>query len=854
MSQSKPTAPGGRQYRRWIGLWIAVWLLVSGCTASLDRPEQPVRTALLPLNQEQRIGQSFTADFDGLSGLRVAVEPGEPAGPDSRLIYQLAETPEMETILRQGEIPLAQIAAPGEAVLDFSPLPGSTNQDYFLRLKVEGPGSLQVVAADAQVYLDGALYRNGAPQEAQLTFGLRYSPLPLAAGLLAEFAKWLAWLLAAGYLFILPGWALLNGLWPDWKQVNWPTRLGASAGLSLALYPLLLLWTHAAGLQLGALYAWLPGGAAAIFLAWRSRRGLAGLPGRLLAAIRPAALKTALQRPNFWADLSIVLILILIAAARLWTVRGLAAPLWGDSYQHTMIVQRMLETGGLFDSWEPYVPYHSLTVHFGFHTAVALFAWLTQLEALQAVLVAGQILGLLAILTLAPLAGRLSGGNRWAIAGTLLAAGLIAPMPAFYVNWGRYAQLTGQAILPAAIWLAVVMLDWGTAQGGGVAWLRRAAAWKLIALSSLALAGMMLTYYSFPLYYATFLLAWMICWGLAQWKLRPAPWLAAAGLLAAVLVATVAMVAPWLANIAGGNLSTSITGAVGVSVSLEQVLNEYRVWLDPFPYLSRPLALLALAGLAWALLRRQWWAAAPALWFVLLEMYIAGRLFGLPLSRNLLGFAILIAAYIPAGLLAGNLLGELASRLTAWKPLPGSALAAAVLLLAAAWGAWGQHAIADPLGYSIVTRSDLRAFHWIQENTAPEATFLVEGFRIYDGSTAVGSDGGWWLALLAERANTMPPQYALTNERPEPPDYSQQAIDLIALLETNSPASPAALRELCRRGITHAYIGQVQGRSGLHASRLFTPEMLDDPAFELVYHNDRVSIFALRPDSCPAGE
>ena len=94
--------------------------------------------------------------------------------------------------------------------------------------------------------------------------------------------------------------------------------------------------------------------------------------------------------------------------------------------------------------------------------------------------------------------------------------------------------------------------------------------------------------------------------------------------------------------------------------------------------------------------------------------------------------------------------------------------------------------------YSLVTWPDLNAAGWIGANTPADALFLVEGFRIYGGVTAVGSDAGWWLPLLAGRANTMPPQYALV-EQPISPGYTQRVVDLVALLEEHSPASPQGI-------------------------------------------------------------
>jgi len=153
--------------------------------------------------------------------------------------------------------------------------------------------------------------------------------------------------------------------------------------------------------------------------------------------------------------------------------------------------------------------------------------------------------------------------------------------------------------------------------------------------------------------------------------------------------------------------------------------------------------------------------------------------------------------------------------------------------------------------FALVNRPDIRAMAWIRENVPADARFLVEGFRIYGGRSAVGADAGWWIPLLARRENTMPPQYALLNEAPAESGYSQRVVDLVAHLEKRSPASPEGLARLCEWGITHVYIGQGQGKVGAGAVQLFPPEVLaDSPAFRPVYHQDRVWIFALNPEAC----
>jgi hypothetical protein len=142
---------------------------------------------------------------------------------------------------------------------------------------------------------------------------------------------------------------------------------------------------------------------------------------------------------------------------------------------------------------------------------------------------------------------------------------------------------------------------------------------------------------------------------------------------------------------------------------------------------------------------------------------------------------------------------------------------------------------------------------WIATHTAPDARFLVNGFLIYGGRSIVGSDAGWWLALLTERASTMPPQYALLTETEAEPGYGQRMVGLVAGLQQTPLPSPEGLALLCGEGISHVYVGKGEGRMAIPPSDpLFTAEqMLGSPAFDPVYHQDGVWVFALTEEACP---
>jgi hypothetical protein len=639
----------------------------------------------------------------------------------------------------------------------------------------------------------------------------------------------------ASLLFLLPGLALLLWLLPD-QDVDWFGWLSLSAGLSLATFPLLLLWTRAlGGIRMGPLPLWVILVVCTLLIAWQLRR-------------RPN-LQRAVRNTPLWFSLLLILSAGVVLGVRLWAIRGLTVPLWGDSVQHTVIAQLLVDRGGLFNSWLPYAPYQSLTVHFGFHAAVAAFQWATGMEAAQATLLVGQIVNALAVFTLYPLTMRVAGGNRWAGVGTLWVIGLLSPMPAFYVNWGRYPQLAGQAILPVALWLVTTALD--SRQGSRLAspW-----GWRASVLSGVAAAGMSLSYYRMPYYWGVFVLAWLVSYILPRLRWDGKKWLIVAARLFVVGGIAAVLLLPWVRHIAGGELVSKVvsTAAAGPP-PLRRVMLEYLGWLHITTYL--PWWLLTIAGIAviWSIARRQWSVTSVGLWIVGLALLPAGRLVHLPGAAHMQVFAIIIALYIPVGILIGWLLGEGISWLLRLRHTLGYATVPLILVFVLGWGVRQQINIVES-DYIMVTQSDLAAMDWIRANTSEEARFLVNGFLIYNGRSAVGADAGWWIPLLANRQNTMPPQYALTNEIPIDPSYSQDIVNLVAQLQEVSLSSPEGISQLCQQDISHVYVGQGQGHVGLGAVPLYLPdELVGSPAFASLYHQDQVWVFAFDRSACPVG-
>ncbi len=808
---------------RWTA-FLLICLGLAGCADSQIKPEQPARNATIRLLETQSIGQTFTAHYDGLEGVVVYLEPA--ASGDGELVLHLRNSPTDTSDLRVSRLPLRRVTKPDVYRFDFSPQVPSTQRDYYIFLEVQGAGAVNVGVAGGETYLNGALYVNDIPQDKQLAFGLAYHTASLWRGLLLEALNWLKWLLAAVFLFILPGWALLDGLWPGWGDMHWAEKLGLSGGVSLSIYPVFLLWTDLLNLHLGQLYAWLPASLALLWLIYRfalKHKGLGGVRFSLT-----------------WPDLGLLGLFALIFLTRFWVVRTIDLPLWGDSYQHTVITQRIIEQGGLFNDWAPYAEISSFTYHFGFHSAAAMYHWVAGLAAPRAVLVTGQVLNAFAAIFLAAIALHIT-GSLWAGVATTLIAGLLLWMPMVYTQWGRYTQLAGQAILPA-----VALLAWSKLDGRAMNRRSWIPAW-------LALSGLALTHYRVLIFAIVFLAAVYALYareiGVVRLTTRGL-WLGLGGAF---------IFLPWLARLTAGKILTGFQAQITTPPSqLSEFAMTYNAigdltsHLPIWVWLSLPLAV------AWGFWRRDKKFATVCLWWFLLFLAANPNWINLPGAGAISNFAYFIAAYIPASLILGSAIGWLSERMPSKNDLLSlgqhhlakvsfSWSGAALFLLAIGIGVYGgRQRVRDLsiLPHTLAARPDMRAAEWIRSNTPTDACFLVDSFPAYGGSVVVGADGGWWLPLLAGRQTSQPPiNYA--NERELWPGYVAWVNALTFAIQEKGVSHPEVLAMLKERNLQYIYIGQTHKAAN---ATLKVETLLQDARFRPVYHQDRVWIFAINAD------
>jgi len=815
----------------WVVLLLAFGL--TGCANNIIKPEQSSQSASTPLDNSEKIGQTFTAHYNGLRGVQIYLEPVGKA--NGVLIFHLKANPNDSSSLRTARLKFEDIPGKGFYLFSFDPIKISNRTDYYLELGLQGDGSVRVGTSEPQSYYYGALYRNGVAQEAQLTFNLGYDSGLMFFGLLQETYKWLLFLLAGTLLFIAPGWALLGSLFSRWDHYDFISKTGLSAGFSLAIYPILFLWTNLVGLKLGSLYAWLPVLIALIVILVRHVKKGWTLQNILNRKTNPIVNTCNKLKQSPWFTISLLMSIGMLIFTRLWVLRTLDLPLWGDSYQHTMIAQLLIDNNGLFNSWQPYADLTTFTYHFGFHSYVAVFHWLTGLDTPQAVIWIGQLLNILAAIALYPLTKFIT-KNRWAALFSMVTGGLLFSMPMYYINWGRYTQLAGQVILPG-----LVVLVWSSFEQSKIRY-------SNLLLCGIAFGGLALTHYRILILALPFIVAvWLV-------NLRKQPFTEQIKKVGVIGLIGGLIFLPWFLHAYSGNLMHM----VGNQLKNKPVSNaDFTATIANINFYLPKLAWFSLPFLAfWGLIKRDRQIMIFLIWWFLIVIVTNPQWLRLSGGGAITNFTTMLAMYIFASVLIGAGVGwllswvkqksEIIERRSNWWENTTRAVFLFLLLAIIIWGGRQRLDDLEISSHALAVRPDLRAARWIQDNLPADAAFVVNSMFAYNGTSVVGTDGGWWLPLIAKRRTNQPP-LPYTSEKGPIPDYKLWVNELPALIIDKGIDQPEVLSEFKERGVTHVYIGQLQGRANSDRPLLDLNTLISSSYFQLIYHQDRVWIFALQP-------
>ncbi len=611
-------------------------------------------------------------------------------------------------------------------------------------------------------------------------------------------------LLLAALLLLLPGYLAMTLAVP---AEEWPgpmQQVMLAAGLSVAILPLVLLYTSVMGLSLTpAVFKGLLG-MMGVGTVWRMRR-LGWGPVRKWG-----------ERGEWpWIGLFLGLLGVTLGL-RMVQIRGLVVPAWVDGVHHTLMTGLIAEAGGVPGDYGAWLGIGPFIYHYGFHALGAGLVWLSGLEVPRAVLVMGQVVNALVGVGVYGLTAELLGGRRGRVGGlvALGVVGTVSLMPGYYVTWGRYTQLAGLVVLPAGVVLTGKWVEEGKQWG----WV----------LGGVAVAGLGLVHYRVLVFYVAFVVALLVYTVAGKSRLqallevRPGllrsganrevrgPMLRVAGLAGISLC----LLSPWIARI----VRVLVTRGAwpGLEIEMGYTAVPYDLLLMPRNVV---LAVLAAWGLTLGVWRRQRGVILVGLWLLSLGILAALRSPLVPAS------AIVITFFLPAAMLIGYLVERalLTRGSRIWHQVAGVGLAGMAL-----WSAAGMFYVINPTTV-LLTPDDVAALGWVREHTPPDARFLIN-VRRWQGNVYVGTDAGYWISLLAGR-ETIPPPALYVLGTPE----QVERINRVSRIAAGGLLDPDRLREA---GITHVFIG---ARGGA----INPTTLLSNPAFELLYMDGRDWVFRL---------
>ncbi|MGB0388339.1 MAG: hypothetical protein ACPGWR_26265 [Ardenticatenaceae bacterium] len=815
------------------------------------------------------VSQSFMPNRDGLHRITLSLATYEPDAPHKgQVTFTLRD--HSGDIVYQEHFLAEEVEAYSHRLFLFPPQPDSALRLYTVQLSADSlPGEAITPLADTTDRYPGFLDKDTEYLSGDLLMEWGYKPTAfvLLSNTIDGIRRHGLTMLLTFLLWTLPGLALLSW-WRQPEDEAWSIQqLGGTAlALSGALLVILPQYTHLVGIKLGGWAVWV------LLLLSGGSLLLARLRGRSLGPIMRRDGITALYGALF----------VLLVASRFVALHSLWGPQWGDSVHHALITQLLLDNGGIFENYNPYLPLAPFTYHAGFHLLCAWVAWAvppggTELDGTSAILLGAQWLNVVAIMMVGLLAeglarwrydrqgeppspsigGGAGGGGRplaiqtwrvrdkvslsqWAGVIALLIAGLLSEMPGFYVNWGRYTQLAGQIFLPPALLWSI--RSWQPNE-------RR----RWLLLTVLMVSALALTHYRVLIMYAVTL---PLLLAFAWWRSRLEPlalprWRKLFGRAVASGFATCLLILPWYWRLAQSFIVQRATAMATKTGQPEGFIATYNAFGDITVYVPEWFLFLCGLALLWLLLRRQASGLLQAGWIGLFFLLANPYLLRLPGTGLVNNFMLHIALYLPLAALVGvggaDFADSIPNRIPFLKRMMGL-LAALGILLLGMQGTWEQIHQTDPNNFSMITHSDLQATRWIKENTSQDAIFHINGFFAFADSVVAGSDGGWWLGLTARRQTTAPPQI-YGHESGIDPEYRLKMNARYRRFLEAYQESPESLAAAMRaEKVDYVYIGAQQGGVDSYPLRIKLDPMIlrNSPAFESVYSDDLTWIFKVR--------
>ena len=811
-------------------LWLIIVgifpLILTGCV-TLNDPEtsqETITQVVGVVDDQTTVGQTISPQRSKINGVTIwlsksQIDQSQPENMLTARVFTGADysQPEYTT-----NISTSAMISPTPVRIDLPSELITENAPFYLELS--SPGIISVYGCLEDCYSGGQAYVNGQPIQVDLAFRVsyRYDTDTLLADE-ESFSPLLDTLLPLLGVVFMPGYSLVRLLRLHQKY-SWGEQVAASIGFSLALFPVIYLIGSVAQarISLPILRIVLVACSALILASFGSDRSVRSLLKHCaLHRIYPPNKKSTGELLVLFALFSIFGVALLV---RMIMIRDLATPAWVDSIHHGLITRLIIETGAYPKTYAPYLEIEPTLYHPGFHTSLAAFIQLANIDIPEGMLIFGQVINALIIFPVFLLARTITRSSTAGIFAALI-AGLLTPMPAYYTSWGRYPQLAGLLILPVPFSILIKAESSNRIRHDA----------RILIGCSLVCVGLALVHYRATAFLLCLLMGYLLSLSIHR---RPFSVpilrntiirLGIIGLLSAIFIS------PWLIPFINNTFLPRIS-----PIQTENTIKAFSdfSWQYLTPARGKQAMVLAILGLCWAIINHRRLVLMLVSWVGLMFLLANLASLNLPGGNFINNSSVAIMLFMPISVAGGYFCDQLARvwqqvSIVRWQIIV-NLLILSVAMTVALLGARSLLPLINPI--TILSRSeDLPAIDWVDQNIPEDETILINPFNWGYGLYG-GTDGGAWIPTIAGNP-TLPPPVLYGFGSRDTIDYVNRLCETIFALA----ASPDELAvHLLKQDIEYIFIGERGG--------VISPASLALAAhFETLYHKDDVWVFHISP-------
>jgi hypothetical protein len=732
---------------------IILSISISGCV-TLQDPESSQENGgqvVAHLHPGNYAGQTIKPLRNNFNSLQLWLQfPYNEEIEDGEIQFRLFENPWSSETLEIIDIYIDEIKRDKPLTIKFPSRSDSSGQNYFLQIQSNSI-SFEILGSPEDRYPEGQLFINGTGTDGDIAFLLFYQYG--FGSLLDDLSLWFSniWLIVPMIAVAwLPGSLIIkiinrNNRNPLISHLDLGEKTAISIGISLSVIPIFYLWCSILNIKINqtriipiyilALLAYL----------WFNRFEFRNL--------------FTGKKPKFLIfDKTIIPLVIIFTVSliiRFVMIRDLSAPPWVDSVHHSLLTRMIIEQEGLPTTYSPYLSISPINYHFGFHTNLAVFHFLSGLDIPIAMLVFGQLLNALTVFAVYLFTTSVIKDKLAGIAAAFI-TGLVTPMPAYYTSWGRYTQLIGILIFPAALSLILfVIKKLGKNQFPNSLQNFLFRYCETILIAVLACAGLFLSHYRVGIFLGCFFGAYFAVLIFNKIFSRKKSDNLTQQILIFTLIVSLAitMTLPWWLD----TFRTFIAPRLSVTSEASQAFQDFH-WNYLTAGYGNFSVIAAFMGILLGIFRQKRFALVLPLWILI--MFASANLQAIPLPGR--GFinntSVQIFLFIPISAAGGYLISQIIPFFNGLIPVKQKIFNQVILLLAILLVITLSIKNILPilnLQTVLLKKSDLPGIRWIGENV-PEDEVILINFFPWAYNLYAGTDGGYWISPIAGRP-TMPP-------------------------------------------------------------------------------------------------